>query len=434
MKDNLEKISSVRQSLKIEAAPEVVEKAFEKAIGIIRKEADVPGFRKGKVPDKIIIQKFTGEIANETAKQIILETFSDAVSKAEVKYIGEPEFVPTAKAERGKPFVYKAHFDVYPEYEADGYAGLKLEREKFTVADEEVEGELKRLQTQLTQLEPVKDGEIGPGMIAMIDFKGTAGGKPFQGSDAENYVVDFGTGRMLEEFEVEIKGMKTSEEREIKFTYPETYFKKGIAGKEGEFKVKVKDVRRKIVPQLDDEFAKELGDFKTLDDVRKDVREKINAYKGSVTRSFLRDRAVRILIEKNQKLEVPFTMVRAELNNILEQHDRNLRAQGKSIDEEKIDAKEFVRANEKEARDRARGYIIIAAIAKKENITTTDEEVGERFKSIAAQNRQTFAEVKEHFEKNNLMQQLKSQITFEKTLDFVVDRAKITEVKPKTKK
>lgn len=434
MKNNLEKISSVRQALKIEAAADAVEKAFEKAIGIIKNEASIPGFRKGKIPDKIIAQKFGEDVAKEAAKQIVLLTFSDAVTGAEVKFIGEPEFVPEGNAAKGKPFVYKAYFDVYPEYEADGYTGLKLEQEKFTVTDEEVEGELKRLQMQLTQLEPAPDSMIGPGLIAMIDFKGTADGKPFAGSEAENYVVDFGSGQMLEEFEVEIKGMKAKEERDIKFTYPKTYFKTDIAGKKGEFRVKVRDVRRKIVPELNDEFAKELGKFTTLAEVKKDLREKIAEFKGSVVKNGLRDKAIHLLIEKNQKLEVPLTMVQAEINNMLEQMDRNLRAHGKTLADQNLDAKEFVAKNEKEAKDRARGYVIISAIAKKENITTTDAEVEERLKNMAAQNRQPFAKVKEHFEKNNLMQQLKSQITFEKTLDFVVDKAKITEVKPKTKK
>lgn len=434
MKTSLEKISSVRHALKVEVPAETVAKGFEEAAKKLKADVKIPGFRKGKVPDNIIAQRFGEDLESEAVKWVVVHTFSDAVKEANAVFIGDPEFAPEGKIAKDKPFTYKAHFDVYPEYEADGYAGLKLEREKFTVTDEEVESELKRLQTQMTQLEPVSDGEVGPGMIAMIDFKGTADGKPFQGSEAENYVVDFGSGHLLEEIEVKIKGMKASEERDIKFTYPEKYFKKEVAGKEGAFKVKVKDVRRKIVPELNDEFAKELGKFATLDEVRKDLREKIAAYKESVVKSWLRDRTIRQLIEKNQKLEVPLTMIQAEINNMLEQMDRNLRAQGKSLADQKVDAKEFVRANEKEAADRARGYIIMSTISKKENITATDEEIEERLKTIAAQNRQPLAKAKEHFEKNKLMPQLKSQIIFEKTLDFVLDKAKITEVKPKTKK
>lgn len=434
MKATLKEMDQIRQQIDVEVPAEEVGAAWVAALGKVRKEAKVPGFRQGKVPDAVLEQRFGEEIRVETVKQIVRSTYPQAVAEVQAKPLGDPKIEPRGAIEKGKPFSYRAEIEVYPEFTAEGYEGISLEREKVAVSDEEVEAELRRLQRHMTQLEPTTEGEIGPGMVAMIDFKGTAGGEAFPGSEAQNYVVDFGGGGLLEEFEVRIKGMKAADERDIEFDYPAGYFKKEIAGKKGAFRVKVKEVRRKIVPELNDEFAKELGKFATLDEVRKDLREKIAAYKESVVKSWLRDRTIRLLIEKNQKLEVPLTMIQAEINNMLEQMDRNLRAQGKSLADQKVDAKEFVRANEKEAADRARGYIIMSAISKKENITATDEEIEERLKTIAAQNRQPLAKAKEHFEKNKLMPQLKSQIIFEKTLDFVLDKAKITEVKPKTKK
>lgn len=434
MQTSLEKISSILQCLTVEAPADAVNKAFDAALKKLRNEVNIPGFRKGKVPEDILRKRFGEELETEAVKQLALDTCIKALESAGARPLETPKIEPVGKIEKGKPFTYKTHFEVYPEFTAKDYEGLKLEREKIEVSDAEVESELKRLQIQMTQLEPVAGGEVGPGMLAMIDFKGMAGGKPFPGSEAENYVVDFGSGNLLEEFEVEIKGMKTQDEREIKFNYPENYFKKEIAGKEGLFKVKIKDVRRKIVPELTDDFAKELGKYGTLKEVRDDLKKKIAEYKEAVAKNALRESAIRELIERHKELEVPTTLIDAELGNMLGQIEQQLKTRGQSLADAKVDPKQFVQANLKEATDRARGYMVASAIASQEKIAVTDEELEERLKAIAAQSREPLAKVKQHFEKNNRMDNLRSQMVFEKSLDFVLNKAKITERKQKIKK
>lgn len=434
MKATIEKVTSIRQRIAVEAPAEVVDKAFAAATEKIRREAKVPGFRQGKIPETIIHQKFGEDLAVEAIRELVRATYPKAVEETQAKPLADPTIEPDGKIEKGKPFAYKAEFEVYPEFTAENYAGLKLEQEKVAVTDEDVETELRRLQRQMTQLEPSPEGEVGPGMIAMIDFKGTAGGAPFPGSEAENYVVDFGGGNLLEEFEVEIKGMKASEEREIEFSYPADYFKKEIAGKRGAFKVKVKEVRKKIVPELNDDFAKELGSFQNLAEVRADLKKRILEYREAIVKNVLREQAIRLLIEKHKELEAPTPLVEAELGNMLEQLDRQLKTQGRSLAEAKVDAKLFVKSNAGEAMNRAKGYMIVNAIAAQEKIETTDEELEKRLNEIAASNRQPVAKIREHMEKNNLVEQLRSQLRFEKTLDFVLSKAKISETKPKKEK
>ena len=435
MKASLEKINTVRQKLAVEVPADHVGKAYSAAIENIRKEAKVSGFRKGKVPAQIIEKRFGDEISDEAAKIVVKETFALAVKETEAKPLSEPEFASAKRLENNAPYSYDAYFDVYPEFKATGYEGLKLEREKVEVDDKEVDAELNRLQHQMTQLEPSPEGELGPGMVAFIDFKGTADGKTFQGSEAENYVVDYGTGALLEEFEIRIKGMKGGEQRDISFKYPDSHFKKEIAGKEGKFSVKVKEVRRKIVPNLDDEFAKELGgNFSTLNDVRKDIKEKIAEYKELLMKNKLRDQAIHTLIEKHKDLEAPTVLIEAELSNMLQQLDNQLKARGKTLADAKIDSKEFVKTNLEDATNRAKGYLIVSAITQQEKIDITEAETNTKLDEIAKQNRQPVAKIKEHFEKNKLMGQLNSQLLFEKTLDFVLNKAKIVEVKPKNKK
>jgi len=311
------------------------------------------------------------------------------------------------------------------------YEKLSLEREKVAVSADEVDAEMKRLQQQMTQLEPSPEGKIGKGMIAMINFSGTAAGEVFPGSEAENYVVDFGSGNLLKEFEVQIEGMKANEERTIEFHYPKDYFRKDIAGKKGEFTVKAREIRRKIVPELNDDFAKELGQFKNLKEVKADLKKRITEYKEMVVRNQLMEQAMRKLIEKHQDMEVPTTLIDSELGNMLEQLKKQMEARGQTIQDANIDPKEFVKANVKEATSRARGYMLVSAIASKEGVEVSEDEVEARIGQIATQSRQPVAKVKQEMEKNNQMGGLRSQVVFEKTLDLILSKAKIKEMKPK---
>lgn len=434
MKATLKKVDQIRQQIDVEIPPETVDAAYATALEKVRAQAKIPGFRQGKVPDAIIEQRFGDEIRVEAVQQVVRDTYPKAVAEVGARPLGDPRIEPQVVVEKGKPFNYKANIEVYPEFTAEGYDGLSLEREKIEVTDDEVDAELKRLQRHMTQLEPLPTGEVGPGVVAMIDFKGTANGQPFPGSEAENYVVDFGTGGLLEEFEVQIKGMKAADERDIEFSYPADYFKHEIAGKKGAFRVRVKEVRRKIVPELNDDFAKDVGQFESLGQVRENLKLRIGEYKEAMVQNMLRERAIRMLIEKHKDLEAPTVIVEAELGNMLNQLDSQLKAQGRSLAEAKVDPKEFVKVHAKEAADRAKGYMIMEGIANQENIQVADEEVEKRIEAIAAQNRQPTAKIREHLEKNSMLTQLRGQIRFEKTLDFIVGRAKIKELKPKKEK
>jgi len=431
MKSSIEKVNAIRQKITVEVAAAQVDEALTKAIEEVRKEVKLPGFRKGKVPEDMILKRHGDEVRTEAIKNVVRASYPDAVRATEARPLSEPQIEIAGTLEKGKPFKYYATIETYPEVVAKGYSGLTLTRQKVSVSDDEVEGELERIQRQMTQLEPEEGGEIGPGMVAMIDFKGTAGGKPFPGSEAQNYVVDFGTGALLTEFELEIKGMKGGEEREITFHYPTDFFRRELAGKKGEFNVKVKEVRRKVVPELDDEFAKTLGDFKDLKAVRADLKKKIAEYKENMERSKLREQAIRTVIEKNSDLEVPTALVDAELGNMLEQLKRQFEARGQKFDKSKLDAKRFVSENVKEATDRARGYMLARAIADQEKVEVADGEIEERIALMAAQSRSTTQQIKDYLNKNNMMDNLRSQLLFEKTLDLVVSKSKIKTETPK---
>lgn len=434
MKSNVEVVDQIRRSIVVEASAEAVGRAHKAVLDNLRKDANIPGFRKGKVPDHMLIKRYGDEIEKETMKKVVQDTYPDAVADAGANPIGPPSVEPKGHLELGKPFGYKATFEVYPEFNLKEYEGINLEREKVDVTDAEVELELKRLQQHMTQLEPAPDGKLSAGMVAMIDFKGHAGGEVFPGSEAENYVIDFGSGNLLKDFEVQIEGMGAGDTREIEFHYPKDYFRKDIAGKKGAFTVKAKEVRRKIVPNLDDEFAKELGQYKMLDDVRADLKKKILDFKNLIERNKLIEQAIRSLIDRHKDLEVPTALIDSELGNMLEQLKKQMESQGRRIEDSKIDAKEFVKTNLEEAKNRARGYMVVSAIAAKEDVKVTDQEVDFRINQIATQQKQPAAKVRQDLEDKKQLSGIRSQLVFEKTLDLILSRAKIKDVKPKKPK
>ncbi|MFH1873780.1 MAG: trigger factor [Pseudomonadota bacterium] len=427
MKTSLDKSKSTRHRLTVEVSKERVVKAVKQALGKIQKQTQIKGFRKGEVPFDVLRNYLGQDADKEIIKEIIGDTYPEALRKEAAAPISEPHLEYEQYVE-GEPFTYHAVYDVMPEIEAPEYEDLKLEKEKIEVAKEEVESGLERLRHSMTQLEPYEKGEFGPGTIAVLDFKGTADGKPFKGSEAKDFMAEFG--HMLPDFENQIKGMKAGEEKEIIFSYPKDYFNKDIAGKEAKFKVKVNKIQKKVVPELDDEFAKSLGKFEKIDQVREEIKKQITDYKENFAKQQLAGQALQLIVDKNQ-IEVPEVMVNDELRAMLDDVARQLKSQGQTLKDAGVEAKSFVEKHYNNAANRVRGYLLTFAIAKKENLSVSDQEVEARINGISKQTGQPLNKVKEHFEKNNLLDKLKSQILYEKTLELIMSKAKVKEVKPK---
>lgn len=427
----LEDVNSVSQKLTVTVPPQHIKKSAKKALNELKKDAKVPGFRKGKVPDEMIKQRMGESYTEEVVRQIVSDSYPEAVKLSNAHPISDPRIeTQTVVVDESKPYVYSAVFEVYPNVEPKNYEGMKLEKEKVVVSKDEVENELKALQQQMTQLEPAKDATLSKGILARVDFKGTADGKTFEGSEAKDFIVDLEAKNLLPEFEKQIEGMKENEERTIEFSYPSDYFNKEIAGKKGTYEVKCKELRRKVVPELNDDFAKDLGPFKTIDDVRKVLNDRIAWFKEGQQRMNLH-RQVMENFSKEQPIDVPDVMVSSELGSMLDEFSKQLESQGKTLKDIGLDPSTFVRDHMGEAQLRVRGYIIANAIAQKEKITVNDQELEQRLKAIAQQTGEQEAKVRKHFTDNNMLGGLKSQMLIEKTLDHVVDKAKVKETSGK---
>ncbi len=428
----LEEVNSINQRIVVEVPEDRIRKSAQKAMASLKKEAKIPGFRQGMVPDEMIKRKLGKGYQDEVLQQLVRDTYPEAINLVSAIPIAEPRIeADAALLDETKPFTYKAVFEIYPKVEPKDYEGLKLEKEKVEVLEDEVTRELEGLRQRMTQLEPAVDAVIGKGILARIDFKGTADGKPFKGSEAQDFVIDIEAGNVLEVFEKNLVGLKQGDERAIEFEYPADYFNKEIAGKKGTFTVKVKELRRKVVPALDDSFAKDLG-LQTLDEVKKALNERIGAMKEHYQRTHLH-RQVQEALAKNQPIDIPDVMVSRELGHMLEELSHELEERGKTLEEAGITADKFVKANLEEALVRVRAHVILGAIAEKEKIEVSPEETEERLKAIAASSNEQLEKVRAKFESQNLIKGLMMQLRMEKTLDLLISKAKVKEIKPKTK-
>lgn len=431
MKTHIENVSPVQRKLTVDVAVEQVAAALEKAYAKVQKTATMKGFRQGKVPRNLLAKYFRRETETAAIEHLVESTYSEASKQSNVTPISRPQFETGAFA-AGQPFSYSATFEIRPEVQLTTYSGFTLQRAEFTITDAEVEEQLRHAQQAMTRLTPVDETTgFAEGMVARIDFEGTADGKSFDGGKATDYIVDLDQGNVLPAFAEQIRGMRNGEQRAIQFAYPADYFNVSIAGSTAHFQVTCKELKRKVVPALDDELAKELGNFQTLADVRADIRRRLETMKDRQVKGALAEQAMRQLLERHP-FDVPQTMVGWELQSMWQDLERRAKAQQKTMADLGMTPEPFVKEYETAARDRVRGYLLLDAIADAEQMTATDDEIDARLEEIAQATSQPTPKVRLYYEQNNLLATLRRERIHEKALDFIIRQSKIEIEKVKT--
>lgn len=433
MKTDIEELSSIKKRLKVDVLPDVVAEARDKAFQEVQKKATLPGFRQGKVPRDILEKNFLSEIHKMTIEAVVDQTLIPACQQAGLRPISRPEIEPGLWQGSGG-FSYHATFEVLPEIKIaeKDYKGLKLEKEEMEVSKEEIEAELKHLQEAMTQLEPLpNETALEKGHVAILDYTGTLEGKSFKGGEAKDFPVEVGTGGLLKDFEAGLIGATAGEKRAIAFTYPSDYFNKELAGKKGEFQVTLKSVRKKNVPALDDEFAKDLGDFKNLDAVKENIKKRLEAVKEAEQKNQIQAQALKELTDKI-KFEVPSSLVYGELHHMVGGLAKDLQAQGEDI--QKLDLKEVVKNLTPNAEFRVRSFLLLNQLSQDQKLEVTEAECEGKLENIAKGSAKPLAEVKAYYEKNRLIDSLKTRMVHEKALEIVTNQAKIKVIKAKKTK
>ncbi|MED0736410.1 trigger factor [Aneurinibacillus thermoaerophilus] len=428
MKATWEKLENNQGVLTVEVEEARVDKAIDQAFVKVVKKVNVPGFRKGKVPRKIFEARFGVESLYQDALDIILpEAYTEAVQETGIEPVDRPE-VDIQQIAKGQPLIFKATVTVKPEVKLGEYKGLTVEEKDFSVTDEMVEEELNNMQNRSAELVVLEDdATIEKGDYAIIDFKGFVDGEAFEGGEADNYQLEIGSGTFIPGFEDQVIGMKKGEEKDINVTFPEEYHAKELAGKPAVFKVKVNEIKRKNLPELDDEFAKDVSEFDTLEELKADIKNKLEE-KAKIDAENYKKEALIEKATENAEIDLPEVMVEHEVNHMVNDFAQRLQFQGMNLDLyyqfTGLDEEKLREQFQPDAEKRVRTTLVLEAIGKAENVEVTDEDVNKELEELSEQYNRPVEELRKIFEARDNLESLKNDIRIRKTIDLLVESSK----------
>lgn len=425
MKVSVEKPSSYQRLFKIEVPPETVNEEIENIYLKMAKTATHPGFRKGKVPRKLLEKKLGKSIRLEAVETAVASSMRKALEEQEIVPLTDPDFGEVNFDDEG-PLSFQATIEVTPDVELAEYKGIELKRPKAGVTDDDIDKVLERLRISNAKYIPAERPVEKDDFIVM-DFEAFEDGKPMKDARGENFPLEVGSGAFGEDFENQVVGMEKDETKKITVTYPEDYRAKELAGKEILFEVKVKDIKLRQLPELNDDFAKDLGEHGTLDELKQHIRERLEKDMERRIEQFMRDQAVTKVVA-DSKLEIPPKLKDRVAASIFEEEVNRLAQQGasrESINEQRDKLTEYV---ETEAERQLKLRFVVDEVAGKENIDISEEELEKSLEEISKESEEQESRVKEYFKSERVRERYREQLRVKKILDFIVDNAKIEEV------
>ncbi len=428
MQVTIETVNPVTKKVSIEIPAERVDAEIEKAYTGIQKKAKMQGFRPGKAPMQLIRRTYSDAMRDEVMRRFYEQTLFKALDEHKIEPIDSPT-IESDILEQGAPFKYSALVEIMPEILLNEYTGFAVSKEKFALNPDNIEGEIKRMQENMAQLTPLaEDAAVEAGHTVSIDYTYSVEGFPLENSSAEDAEFEVGTGKMLPGFEEQLVGMKCGDQKEIRITLPEDYRNKDAVGKDGVFQVTVKEIKSKELPELDDEFAKQFGEYETMDQLRAKMGEYLEKQESERIENELKERVIQELIRKNP-LDVPQSMVKRQLDHMLENLKNRLKGQQMSIEMMGLDDDGFRLRFRDSAEDKVKGGLLLMALVEKENITVGDDDLAERFELISGGNPDMLGRIKEYYASNKAARNaLISEIKEDKAIRFLLDNAVVTEV------
>ena len=378
------------------------------------------------MPRKIFEARFGVEVLYEDALDILLpKAYQEAVEETKIEPVDRPE-VDIEQMEKGKNLIFKAKVTVKPEVKLGQYKGLEIPKKDFAVTDEDVEQELEAVRKRQAELIVVEDGTVESGDTAIIDFEGFIGEEPIKDGKGENYSLEIGSNTFIPGFEEQLIGMKPGEEKTITVTFPEDYRVEDLKGKEATFKVKLNELKRKKLPELDDEFAKDVSEFDTLEEYKADLRKKLEERAKEREEAYKRDTVVE-QAAANAEMDIPEVMIEHEMEHMFRDLEQRLQIQGMTMDmyyQFSGTDEESVRAQFREdAEKRVRISLTLEAIAKAENIEVTEEELEEEINKMAELYQLEADKMKERLNLLGQLESLKYDLKMRKTIDFLVNNS-----------
>ena len=416
--------NEVKLNVTIEA--EKFDEAIKKVYFKSAKYFNIPGFRKGKAPMNIVEKYYGKEIFYEDAfNEVVPEELEKAVEENKLEVVSRPD-IDVTQIGKGQDLIFTAVFQTKPEAELGKYKGVEIKKIEYKVTDEDVEHELGHMQEHNSRLISVEDRPVEKGDIANINFEGFVDGVAFEGGKAENHDLEIGSNTFIPGFEDQIIGMKIEEEKDINVKFPDEYFSKELAGKDATFKVKVNEIKKKELPTLDDEFAKDVSEFDTLKELKESIKEKQQKQNDERAKYETQDAVIKAVCE-NVKVDIPSGMVETETENMLKDMEQRLSYQGLKLNQYLQmmgkTREEMQKEYEPQAIEAIKSRLAIEAVIKAEKIEVADIDVDEKIKEMA---KNYGRENDEEFLKNeNVRSYIKQGLESEKAIEFLVENAKI---------
>jgi len=425
----VEDVSALTKKITITLPKEGVQKKLEKAYGKLQRETKMKGFRRGKVPRKVIIRHYQGQVEAEVGEKLVQDSYFDAIEQEKVDPVVHPDIADPKFNEDGT-FTYVANIDVRPEFELGEYKGIEVEKSSGEISEAAVEIEIEELRRDMAPLRSVKGRGIENGDVIVVDFEGFHNGKAMKEVKNENYSVDVGAGKLSPEFEEKLVGMKQGEDANHEVDFPAEYVNPVLAGKKVEFRVQVKEVKERVLPELNDEFAKDVDEKHTsLDGLRNVIRERLQKEKDEQAEGDLTDRIMLKLLEGHE-FEVPERLVRFEVEEMIKNTEKSLEQQGLNLESAGINRDELAERSKETAEKRVRGDFILKKIADAEDIKVNDEDLDRAFKRIGDQYNMPIAQVKEFFQSRDDLLPFMNEILNEKILTFLRDNTTFVDAAP----
>ena len=423
----VEKLEKNMAKLTVEVPAEQFEAALKTSYNKNKNKFNIPGFRKGKAPQAMIEKMYgVGVFYEDAVDEAINASYPDAAKESGLEIVSRPE-ISIEQVEKGKSFIYVATVATKPEVTLGEYKGIEVEKAKPEVTDADVEAELKKVQEQNSRLVSVADRAVADGDQTVIDFEGFVDGKAFEGGKAEDYTLVIGSHSFIDTFEDQLIGKNIGEDVEVNVTFPAEYHAAELAGKPATFKVKIKEIKMKELPELNDEFASEVSEFETLDAYKEDVKNKLAETKQAQATAENENNVVQKVVD-NAQMDIPAPMVDEQVRNMIEDYARRLQSQGISFDQYLQFTGSTIEQLQEQMRPQAelrlRTRLVLEAVVAAEKIEPSDELVEAEIKKMSENYKMDAEQIKTIMGEAG-MAQMKSDMAVQEAVDFLVAEAKL---------
>lgn len=430
MEYKVEDLSPVKKQINITVPVDEVNAALAATIAMYRTNVDLKGFRKGKVPTSVIEGRFKKEVYSEATQDLVNVHINEVIGEGELSPVSRIDF-DGGELVRDEEFTYAISFEVMPAFDLPNYEGIEVEEEKVIVDEKEVDEVIDRIRGNMAENVVIAENRAAKdGEIAVIDFAAYEDGEPLEGVSAENFQMTLGDKQALEDFEALVKTITVGEAGEGEVTFPEDFINPEFAGKSVTMKVTVHSIQEKKLPELNDELAKKAGGFDSVEKMREAVVESYKSSRLQLNKSQAQKTMLDSLL-KTVDFPLPDSMADGHVDSLIQERIERLERQGKSIESLGKTPEELRAEVRPEAEEIAKTQVFLIAVAKKEGVEVTDQEVDMQLHQIAMRAGQEFHVVKDYYSKNNLLFSLRDRLLADKAMDAIYEKANVTEVEPK---